>query len=189
MELKQRLYDVDDLWELYCQRENDHLRFELFDGEIIEMSGPGGVHGRIAIRLGRYLDIYAEEKNLGIVTGETGYHPPEDRYNLLLPDVAFISFERAPAPFPDKLVPAMPDLAVEIKSPSNTMTELRAKAQRYLRLGSRLIWIILPDDTSVEVCRLNETGEIEREVIGPDASLSGEDVLPGFELDLRRLFL
>ncbi len=188
MELKQRLYDVDDVWELYCQRENDHLRFELFDGEIIEMSGPGGVHGRIAIRLGRYLDIFAEESELGIVTAETGYHPSADRYNLLLPDVAFISFDRAPDPFPDKLVPAMPELAVEIKSPSNTMAELREKAQRYFRLGSKLVWIILPDAQSVEVCRMHEVGEMESEVIGPDASLSGEDVLPGFTLDVRRIF-
>ncbi len=188
MELKQRLYDVDDLWALYCQRENDHLRFELFDGEIIEMSGPGGVHGRIAIRLGHYLLVYADENDSGIVTGETGYHPPDDRYNLLLPDVAFISFERAPAPFPDKLVPAMPDLAVEIKSPSNTMTELRAKAQRYLGLGTTVVWIVLPDEQSVEVCRLAETGEIQREVCGPADTLPGEQVLPGFRLDVRRIF-
>ncbi len=105
-----------------------------------------------------------------------------------MPDVAFISFERAPDPFPDKLVPAMPDLAVEIKSPSNTMTELHAKAQRYLGLGTTVVWIVLPDEQSVEVCRLAETGEIQREVCGPADTLSGEQVLPGFRLDVRRIF-
>ena len=184
MELKQRLYDVDDLWALYCQRENDHLRFELFDGEIIEMSGPGGVHGRIAIKLGSYLFIFAEGNELGIVTGETGYHPAGDRYNLLLPDVAFISFDRAPDPFPEKLVPAMPDLAVEIRSPSNTMAEMREKAQRYLRLGSKLVWVIMPAQHSVEIHRSRRSVE----TLGIGDSLSGEDVLPGFTLDLRRVF-
>ncbi len=188
METKQRLYDLDDLWELYCDRSNDHLRFELFDGEIIEMSGPGGIHGRIAIRLGRYLDIFAEEKNLGIVTAETGYHPPGDRYNLLLPDVAFISADRAPDPFPEKLVPAMPDIAIEIRSPSNTLEELREKAQRYLRLGTSIVWTVLPGEKSVEVCRVSQSGETEREVIGPDDTLSGENVLPGFSLEARRIF-
>lgn len=188
METKQRLYDLDDLWELYCDRSNDHLRFELFDGEIIEMSGPGGVHGRIAIRLGSYLFIFAEEHNLGIVTGETGYHPPGDRYNLLLPDVAYISSDRAPDPFPEKLVPAMPDIAVEIRSPSNSLEELREKAQRYLRLGTSIVWTVLPAAQSVEVCRMNESGETEREVFGPDDTLSGENVLPGFMLDIRRIF-
>ncbi|MCY4060904.1 MAG: Uma2 family endonuclease [Chloroflexi bacterium] len=184
METKQRLWDIHDVWELYCDRANDHLRFELFDGELIEMSGPGGTHGRIAIRLGRYLDIFAEENNLGIVTGETGYHPPDDRHNLLLPDVAFISFGRAPDPFPDKLVPAIPDIAVEIRSPSNTLAEMREKAQRYLRLGSTLVWIILPNDQKVEV------HQTQKPVFALELgdSLSGEDVLPGFELELRRLF-
>lgn len=184
METKQRLWDIDEVWELYCDRANDHLRFELMDGELIEMSGPGGTHGRIAIRLGRYLDIFAEENNLGIVTGETGYHPPEDRYNLLLPDVAFISFDRAPDPFPDKLVPVMPDLAVEIRSPSNTLAEMREKAQRYLRLGSTLVWVILPNDQTVEVHQTQTP--VKTLELGD--SLSGEDVLPGFELELRRLF-
>lgn len=184
METREQLYDVDDLWELYCQRSNDHLRFELIDGEIIEMSGPGGVHGRIAIRLGRYLDIFSEERNLGIVTAETGYHPAHDRYNLLLPDVAFISFERAPDPFPDRLVPALPEIAVEICSPSNTMTELREKAQRYLRFGSKLVWIIQPQERSVEIHRPQKPPETR----GSGDSLSGEDILPGFALELRRLF-
>ncbi len=181
MELKQRLYDVDDLWELYCQRENDHLRFELIDGEIIEMSGPGVLHGRIEIRLGRYLDIFAEENNLGIVTGAVGYYPADDRYNLLLPDVAFISFENAPVPVPEKFMPTMPDLAVEIKSPSNTLVEVREKAERYLRMGTALVWIILPAQESVEIHPPAET-------LGIGDSLSGEDILPGFELELRRLF-
>ena len=184
MATQERLYDVHDLWELYCQRADDHMRYELIDGEIIEMSGPGGIHGRIAIRLGRYLDIFAEEKDLGIVTAETGYHPPEDRSTLLLPDVAFASFDRAPDPFPERSVPAMPELAVEIRSPSNTLEELREKAQLYLRLGSKLVWIILPAETSVEVCRPRSSVE----TLGFGDSLSGEDILPGFQLELRRLF-
>ena len=184
METKQRLYDVDDLWELYCQRSNDHLRFELFDGELIEMSGPGGTHGRIAIKLGSYLFIFAEENELGIVTGETGYHPAGDRYNLLLPDVAFISFERAPDPFPDKLVPVMPDIAVEIMSPSNTLAELRDKAQRYMRLGTSLVWIIMPADQSIEIHR----AQTPVETLELGDTLSGDDILPGFEIQIRRLF-
>ncbi|MCY3831973.1 MAG: Uma2 family endonuclease [Chloroflexi bacterium] len=188
MEVKQRLYDVDDLWELYCRRSNDHLRFELIDGDIIEMSGPGGVHGELALTLGSYIRAFAKEHALGRTTVETGYHPAEDRYNLLLPDVAYISFERAPEPFPEKFVPAMPESAVEIKSPSNTLAELREKAGRYLRMGSTLIWIVLPAEESVEVCRLAQSGEIKRAVFGPGDALSGAQVLPGFTLDLSQIF-
>ncbi len=184
MKTKEGLYDIDDLWEVYCQPGKDHLRFELIDGEIIEMSGPGGTHGRIAIRLGSYLFFFAEEQGLGIVTGGTGYHPHDDRYNLLLPDVAFIRYERAPDPFPEKFVPAMPDIAVEIASPSNTLAELREKAQRYLRMGSTLVWIVQPRDQPVEVHR----AQTPLSTLGLEDSLSGDEVLPGFQLEIRRLF-
>ena len=184
MKTRARLYDIDDVWELYCDRSNDHLRFELVDGEIIETSGPGGVHGRIAIRLGTFLFLFAEEKGLGIVTGETGYHPAGDRYNLLLPDLAFISFARAPDPFPEKLVPAMPDIAVEIRSPSNSMAEMRAKAQRYLQMGTTTVWIIQPAQQTVEIHRPRKPAE----TLGIGDLLPGDAVLPGFSLEVRRLF-
>ncbi|MYE26219.1 MAG: Uma2 family endonuclease [Chloroflexi bacterium] len=188
MELRERVYDIDDLWSLYHQPENEGLRFELIDGVLIEMSAPGGEHGAIAINLGFFFRAFRLEQDLGIATAGTGYHPPDDRRTLLVPDVAFISHTRAPKPFPKKLVPVMPDLAVEIRSPSNTLAELRDKARLYLDLGASLVWLVLPDDQSVEVCRMNESGETEREILGPDATLSGENVLPGFSLEARRIF-
>ncbi|MCE2472225.1 MAG: Uma2 family endonuclease [Anaerolineae bacterium] len=54
--------------------------------------------------------------------------------------------------------------------------------------GTRLVWIVIPDRKGVEVCRLGADDDIEREFIGEDGSLSGEDVMPGFELPLTRLF-
>lgn len=188
MEVKQRLYDVDDLWEFYHQPENEGLRLELLDGVLIEMSAPGGEHGAIAINLGYFFRAFCLEQDLGIATAGTGYHPPDDRHTLLVPDVAYISFERAPDPFPEKFVPAMPDIAVEIKSPSNTLAEMREKAGRYLRMGSTLVWIVLPAEESVEVCRLTQSGAIKREVFGPDDALSGEAILPGFTLGVRQIF-
>jgi len=188
MELRERVYDIDEVWALYHQPKNEGKRFELIDGVLIEMSAPGGEHGAISINLGFYLRAFCLEQDLGIATAGTGYHPPDDRLTLLVPDVAFISHKRAPKPFPRKLVPVMPDLAVEIRSPSNTMTALREKARLYLDLGATLVWIILPDEESVEVCRLTETGETEREIFGSDDTLSGEQVLPGFTLDVRQIF-
>ena len=184
MATKQRLYDVDAVWDLYCLPENDLKRFELIDGALIEMSGPGGTHGRIVIKLGRYLDIFVEENDLGYVTAETGHHPHGNRHTLLLPDVAFVSRERAPDPFPEKFVPVMPDLAVEIKSPSNTVSELREKAQLYLRHGAVLVWLVMPATQTVEVHR----PESSVQTLGPTDALSGGAVLPGFHLPLQALF-
>lgn len=188
MTLRQRLYDIDDLWELVCQDDTGLKHYELIDGALIEMSPPGGRHGLLATKFARYLDIYAETLDLGLVTVETGYHPPDNRHTLLSPDVAFVSKKRAPQPFPEKFVPLMPDLAVEIVSPSNSVKELRRKAAIYLQNGAQLVWIVVPGKNSVEVCRMKDGAGMTREIVESTGTLSGEQVLPGFALDMKRLF-
>lgn len=188
MELQQRLYDVDDLWELGLQDEHRDSDYELIDGAIIEMTKPGGRHGQLVIRLGRYLDIFVEKHRLGYVTTETAYFSEDYRYTVLAPDLAFIAHDRAPDPFPDKWIPSMPDLAVEIRSPSNSMKELRDKAEIYLRYGATLVWIIIPASPKVEVWRMQEAGGFTNETLEAADTLNGEDVLPGFQLGVSVLF-
>ena len=125
---------------------------------------------------------------LGIVTVEPGHHPRGNRFTLLVPDVAFVSRERAPEPFPEKFVPLMPDLAVEIASPSDTTKEMREKAQLYLTNGTQIVWLVMPTKQAVEIHRASTGLGAEHETLALGDSLSGEDVLPGFELELRRLF-
>ncbi len=187
MEVRERLYDIDDLWRLVCDSKDDR-RYELIEGEIIEMPPPGGEHGRISGEIYFLFRVFDLEGRLGVPTVDAGYHPPDARHILLAPDAAFTSFERAPIPFPRTWVPIMPDLAVEVKSPSNTLAELRRKAAIYLQHGARLVWIILPVSRSAEVWRLGAAGDIESAIIQADGSLSGEDVLPGFALPLAQLF-
>ena len=167
MAIQERLYDIGEVWDLYCQPDNELKRFELIDGVLFEMSGPGGTHGRIATKLARFLDEHAENNDLGIVTVETGYHPQDNRFTLLLPDVAFVSEVRAPKPFPEKFVPIMPDLAIEIYSPSNTFEELREKAQVYFRHGTKLVWIVIPAQRTIEVHR----PQVEIKTLGPGDTL------------------
>lgn len=68
------------------------------------------------------------------------------------------------------------------------MAELRRKALIYLDNGTQLVWIINPIGRIAEVCRLGEDGQFQSETVGIDGKLDGEDVLPGFELELRKLF-
>ena len=82
----------------------------------------------------------------------------------------------------------MPDLAVEIVSPSNTMSQIRRKATIYLQHGTQLVWIIIPNKKTAEVCRLDSSGNTQTESIDADGGLSGESVLPGFSLNLSSLF-
>lgn len=188
MEVRQRLFDVDDLWALYCERGGDERRYELIDGEIIEMPGPGGAHGRVAARFTRFLDQFADEHGLGLVTVETGYYAADSRFTVLFPDVAYISNQRAPDPFPDNWIPCMPESAVEIMSPSNSLGELREKARIYLRHGAELVWIAQPAEQSVEVWRRQSDGGLASQTLRLGDCLSGEGVLPGFALELDSLF-
>ena len=82
----------------------------------------------------------------------------------------------------------MPDLAVEIASPSDSLAHLRRKARIYLDNGSSLVWILLPSHKGVDVCRSAAGSRLDIEFVGQDGVLSGEDVLPGFELALTKLF-
>lgn len=187
MEIQQRLYDIDDLWRIVCEADDDK-RYELIEGELVEMPTPGEEHGHLVMWLGMFLTQHVTEHQLGRVTSDSGYHAEDDRYTLLGPDIAFRRLDPDAEPAARRWVPTMPDLAVEIKSPSNSMPELRRKAAIYLRRGARLVWIVLPDTESVEVHRLGADGEMEREVIGFESQLSGEEVLPGFTLPLTKLF-
>ena len=188
MVLRQRAYNIDDLWQLVHQEDNDDKQFELIDGELFEMSPPGLQHGALASEIARHIGNYAVPEALGIVTVETGFHPPGDRSTLLAPDVAFTRMERLTQPASKQWVPMMPDLAVEIVSPSNSLKQVRRKAAIYLQHGTQLVWIVLPERKGIEVCRLQQDGSIKSDFIGRDGTLSAAPVLPGFTLEIHRLF-
>ena len=187
MVIQQQLYTVNDVWELAHQPGNEN-HYELIEGDLFEMPPPGYEHGRLAVEISYYIWSFVKEHGLGTVTVETGYHSPEDRRTLLSPDVAFLSSAKMPRPLPEKYIPVMPDLAIEILSPTDTLRQARRKAALYLRHGTQLVWIVLPAEKGVDVCRSVDGPRLNIEFIGQENSLSGEQVLPGFELKLERLF-
>ncbi len=188
MAIQEKLYTVDDVWELSHRPENENKYFYLIDGQLYWDMPPGGVHGYLAAEIIYRLKSFAMRHDLGKFTVETGYYPPGDRHTLLAPDVAFISKTRAPQPFPEKFVPVMPDLAVEILSPTDSLAEVRRKAAVYLANGTTLVWIVLPAEMAVDVCRASEGAGLNIEFVSRDGSLSGVPILPGFELELKLLF-
>ncbi len=82
----------------------------------------------------------------------------------------------------------MPDLAVEVISPSQTLAQARRKARTYLRHGSALVWLLDPARKMAEIWRRDDDGGLQSEQISADGHLQGEDILPGFHLPLSDTF-
>ena len=188
MAIQQKLYTVDDLWAMESDPAYEHRKFYLIDGVLYEDEMPNRPHAKLQIRIGHFLYEYEERFGLGEATSECGFHPPEKRYTALLPDVAFQRFDQLPDPLPERYVPKMPDLAVEIQSPSDTMSKLKHKAQAYLENGTTIVWLVQPERQGVEVCRLGEDGAIHSAFKRQGDLLGGYDCMPGFELAVNKLF-
>ena len=136
----------------HAQRKNELKRYTVIDGVLNVSMSPGYLHARIASEIARLLGNFVVDRDLGQVTVESGHYPPQDRRTLLLPDVAFIRKERAPTPDFERFVPIMPDLAVEIISPSQSLAEARRKAEVYLRHGTAVVWLVHPAEQNAEIC-------------------------------------
>lgn len=85
----------------------------------------------------------------------------------------------------DGYVPLCPDFVVELRSPTDSITELQTKMQEYIANEASLGWLINPQDRQVEIYRQGQ----QVEVLELPLTLSGEDVLPGFVLNLQRIFV
>ena len=189
MAIQEQLHTVDSLWELALKPENDDKRFHLIDGELFVFPRARyALQGWLVASLLRYMYEYVERNALGETLLGVGHYPAAGKHTVLGPAISFTSKARLPQPLPDGWLPIMPDLAVELAAPGETLGHLRQKAAAYLRHGSRLVWIVLPSEKGVDVCRSVDGSRLDIEFVGQDGALSGEDVLPGFKLALSKLF-
>lgn len=182
MVIQPRLMTVDEFEVVLSRPENRDRLLELVDGVVAEKM-PNEEHGRIVILIGTALQLYARVSG-GRVTTEARHRAPEDQYNDRLPDLAYTSPERKLPLAREGAVLQMPDLAIEIKSPSNTLTELREKAYFYLSKGARMAWVVFPDKQLVEVY----TPDSDVEIFTAGDVITGGNVLPGFRMPVAEIF-
>jgi Uma2 family endonuclease len=170
-------YTVEEFMAL----PDDGTRYELIEGELIEMPGPSVTHGRIIIRTCDYLRAYLKENKIGeVLTGTACKLSPK---TAPVPDAAFIVNERLMNIDPDTAFPGAPDIAIEVMSPSDKWSDVTTKVQRYLAAGARLVWVIDPFDR----CVISYRNERRRLQILEDENLTGEDILPNFQVKVADL--
>lgn len=181
MVLRNATMTVTEFQRFQDMPENTGRILELIEGEIVEKI-PSFIPSKIGMRIGRLVGNFVDDRDLGYVTGEAGGYilSDEDTFN---PDVGYISKARLPEE-PAREAPVAPDLAVEVKSPTDRKRNMRRKAERYLLLGTRMVWLVFPDEQEVEVY----VPDKDVQTIGIDGILDGGDILPGFQLAVRDIF-
>lgn len=165
--------------------EEEDQRLELSRGRVVREPAPGPRHGYLTGRLHRVLSTFAEEEKRGLVFVDTGFALSIHERIVRVPDVAFVSSDRIPEEgLGDRFWEIAPDLAVEVVSPSNRVSEMQQKALDYLDAGTRLVWFVDPAERTATVYRSRD----DIRILAGDAVLEGQDALRGFRLPLEELF-
>jgi Uma2 family endonuclease len=175
---------TDEQFFQLCQNNRD-LRLErTAEGELIIMPPTGWKSGNQNSRLTQRLGNWTEADGTGLAfDSSTGFKLPNGANRS--PDASWVTNERLEAlnPDPTRFLPMAPDFVVELRSASDNLKTVQQKMQEYLDNGVRLGWLIDPQNQQVEVYRQGR----DVEVLQSPISLSGEDVLPGFVLDLTQI--
>ncbi|PIG92111.1 Uma2 family endonuclease [Gloeocapsopsis sp. IPPAS B-1203] len=170
-----------------CQA-NEHLQLErTATGEVVVMPPTYPWTGRQNAGINAQLWNWSDRTGLGIVfDSSTGFTLPNGAVKS--PDVSWVSNERwetlTDFQQQEEFSPLAPDFVVELRSSSDLLDKLQAKMQEYIDNGVRLGWLIDPKTKQVEIYR--PTTDVE--VLHSPTTVSGEDVLPGFELNLKKIW-
>jgi len=172
----------DEQFYQLCQANQTWQLEQTAKEELVIMPPVGGVSGNREADLITDLNLWNRQTQRGrVFSSSTIFRLPNGGSRS--PDAAWVTNERWESLTPEeqeKFPPICPDFVIELRSRTDSLSELQEKMQEYLNSGLRLGWLINPQAQQVEIYRANQTVEI----VQLPTSLSGEDVLPGFRLDL-----
>lgn len=163
----------------------DEERYELIGGELLMTPSPVTRYQRISKKMLIALDNYVTNNELGEVFGA-----PLDVYlddeNVVQPDILFISKERLGI-IGEKNIQGAPDLAVEIVSETTAYRDLVQKKKLYARFGVREYWIVLPEESSIEIYTLKENTFVLHKAYGIGDTLESP-LLQNLKIELEKIF-
>jgi Uma2 family endonuclease len=172
--------------EAFMSLPEDGHRYEIVNGELVDMGNSGALHGYLCSLILTALMGYVLPKKLGVILDSSTAFKLKSG-NRRSPDISFFAKERLQGmtELPAGFLEGAPDLAVEVLSPGNTVEEIHDKLVEYFENGTRLVWVIHPNERYVLVYRSAQ--EPDRLLKSSDV-LDGEEVIPGFLLPVADLF-
>ena len=172
----------DEQFYQLCQINEDWKLEQTAKGELIIMPPVGAISGNRESDFNGYVWLWNLQTKLGkVFSSSTVFTLPNGGKRS--PDVAWIANERWDSlsiQEKEKFAKICPDFVIELRSRTDSLSQLQEKMQEYLNSGLRLGWLIDPQNQQVEIYRQNQSVEI----ISLPTSLSEENVLPGFILEL-----
>ncbi len=169
--------------ELEQMPDDDSVRIELDEGELITMPLVGGDQGYLETEINCIVHSFVKQHRLGrVYSADTRFRLGDD--TVRAPDVAFIRRERVEAVHRRGFGRGAPDLAVEIFSPSDSIRQLMRKVKQYFAAGCHTVWIVYPDQQEVNVL---EASGADRLLKAGD-TIEAPELLPGFSVPVADFF-
>jgi len=180
--IETKLMTADEFFDWANLPENEDRLFELEDGKVIEMPRPVDIHGVLCAWVTYLLCAYVDKVGKGLVmSNDTGLLVRKKPDTLRGPDVMFF---REALQLTKRYVIEIPDLVVEVMSPSDRPGRTNKRMQQYIKRGIPLIWQVDPDDRLITVYR----GEELSKTFDETDMLTGNGILPGFKCPVSNIF-
>ena len=161
-------------------------RVELIDGVVVPMPPASDWPTSVTRTIGAILWHHVHSRKLGrVYSAEAGFVIFPNRETVRVPDVAFVRAERMPQGEARWHFPRLaPDLAVEVLSPTDRISDMQAKVAMYQEAGVPLVWVVDPQAQTVTVSALGQAPVVLRVT----DTLDGGEVLPEFQVEVAELF-
>ncbi len=176
----------DEQFFQLCQRNSNYGFERLATGEIIIIPPVGGETSNRNLKIAAQLENWNEKYELGVCfDSSTGFQLANGAVRS--PDASWLKqelWDALTSEEKEKFAPLCPDFVLELLSPIDSKQRIRAKMIEYMENKARLGWFIDRENKEVEIYRLGQ----EVEILQSPNTVSGEDVLPGFVLDLKKIW-
>ncbi len=169
--------------------DKDGWSFELHQGRLIHLPGPGGIHGQIQMRLsGMLWAALAPPQRAGLFGTACYYFLSNDGDEVLCPDLSYITAEHMPTvTYRGSYLATTPDWVIEIASPNDYHPQMQQKMRIYLAAEVQMGWVIWPNSQTVDVWHPGDT-TLPTRIATPADTLDGGAIIPGWTIAVHDIF-